>query len=182
MAAMWVEDVHNFWFGEVGPQAWFATDKALDNLCRSRFLQIHAAAMAEFNLADAIKSPERALANVILFDQFPRNMFRGTARAFASDPLALAIAREAVRQKLDVDLGNEQRLFLYLPFEHSESLADQELSVELFRQLGNDEWVTFALAHRDIIARFGRFPHRNAVLRRASTPEELAFLEKGRGF
>jgi uncharacterized protein (DUF924 family) len=182
MATIWVDDVQNFWFGEVGPQAWFATDEPLDNLCRSRFQQIHAAAVADFNLVDALSSPERALASVILFDQFPRNMFRGTARAFASDPLALAIAREAVRRKLDADLGNEQRLFLYLPFEHSESLADQEVSVELFQQLGNDEWVAFAVAHRDIIARFGRFPHRNAVLERESTPEELAFLETGRGF
>jgi uncharacterized protein (DUF924 family) len=182
MPTTWVDDIQNFWFRDLGPQAWFAADAQLDEVCRARFLKIHATLAADFVLADAVSSPERVVASVILFDQFPRNMFRGTARAFATDPLARAVAGEAIERALDVGLDKDRRLFLYLPFEHSEDHADQERSVELFQKLGDDEWLKYAIDHRDIIARFGRFPHRNAALGRPSTPEEQAFLKAFEGF
>ena len=182
MLATWVDDVQNFWFREISREAWFAADEQFDALCKARFLKIHEALATDFRLADAISSPERAIASVILLDQFPRNMFRGSARAFATDPLALAIAGAAIERAHAASLGKDQRLFLYLPFQHSESLADQDRSVELFRELGDDEWLRYAVDHRDIIRRFGRFPHRNDALARASTSEELALLTTWRGF
>jgi uncharacterized protein (DUF924 family) len=131
--------------------------------------------LLDFN--QALSSPEQALATVIVLDQFPRNMFRGSPRAFAADPLALGVAREAVARGIDTRVGPiERRVFFYLPFEHSEDLADQNRSVELMRTLGDPEFDKYADAHRVIIERFGRFPHRNAVLGRISTPEEIAFL------
>jgi uncharacterized protein (DUF924 family) len=182
MATTWVDDVRNFWFREINRDAWFAADEQFDGLCKARFLKIYEALATDFKLIDAVGSLERAMASVILLDQFPRNMFRGTARAFATDPLALAIAGAAIERALEAGLDKDQRLFLYLPFQHSESLADQDRSVELFRELGDDEWLRYAVDHRDVIRRFGRFPHRNDALARASTPEELAFLATWRGF
>jgi uncharacterized protein (DUF924 family) len=119
-----------------------------------------------------------ALATLIVLDQFSRNMFRGSAKAFAADGSALALPRAAVDAGLDRQLDTEARLFIYLPFEHSEDLRDQTRSVELIAALDNPEWDRYAIAHRDIIERFGRFPHRNEALGRASTDEETAFLEQ----
>jgi uncharacterized protein (DUF924 family) len=127
---------------------------------------------------DAALGPQRALATVIVLDQFPRNIFRGNARAFATDALALAVAKAAIVRGLDGKLPREQRVFLYLPFEHSENAADQLRCVELMAALGDEEYARFALLHKAVIDRFGRFPHRNAVLGRASTPEEEAFLKE----
>jgi uncharacterized protein (DUF924 family) len=121
------------------------------------------------------------LAAVIVLDQFSRNMFRSTPRAFAADPIARRLARQAVERGLDVSMAREERLFMYLPFEHSEDREDQALSVHLIGQLGHEEWTRFALAHQSIIDRFGRFPHRNAVLGRTSTKEEIALLEESMG-
>ena len=126
-----------------------------------------------FRQPDAIDDPLTALAAVILFDQFPRNMFRGDAEQFATDHLALAIARAAVDSGLDDQLQSKERGFLYMPFEHSESLADQKRSLQLFTALGDDYLLGFAKKHHDVIERFGRFPHRNAILGRAPRPAEV---------
>ena len=123
--------------------------------------------------------PEGALALLILLDQFPRNMFRGAARAFATDPLARAIAAGALLKGFDAQVPPEMRGFFYLPFMHSEDLADQERCVALYQAAGDADGLKWAQEHADIIRRFGRFPHRNAVLGRASTPEEQAFLDSG---
>ena len=126
-------------------------------------------------------TPRVALAAVIVLDQFPRNMFRDSARAFAGDPMARHIAREAVDRGFDAGLKDEQRLFLYLPFEHSEDREDQALSCELIGSIGNDYWTKYAQAHKEIIDRFGRFPHRNAVLGRTSTRAETRAAEGSDG-
>jgi uncharacterized protein (DUF924 family) len=177
-----------FWFGPAAERGkahkrWFVKDEAFDREVRERFLPLYEDAAAG-KLVDLKQRAADCLALIVVLDQFPRNMFRGTARAFATDPLALEAARHAVAQSFDRALLPVERLFVYLPFEHSEALADQDRSCELTRALDaypetNDVY-RYALLHRDIIRRFGRFPHRNAILGRASTPEELEFL-KGPG-
>lgn len=174
--------VLDFWFGPKPGAAraeWFRKDPAFDEEIRQRFGELHAAA-ARRELEAWRLSPEPMLALVIVLDQFSRNLYRGDARAFAQDAHALECAKQAVARKDDLGLLPVQRQFLYLPYEHSESLADQELCVELMRSLdafeetrGVSEW---AVRHRDVIARFGRFPHRNAALGRSSTPGETEFL------
>jgi uncharacterized protein (DUF924 family) len=171
-----------FWFGELVPEAWFRKDETVDTAIRDQFLELHEW-LARTPLPEVQTVPKAALAAVIALDQFPRNMFRGTARAFATDPLALGIARQAVASRLDAGLRVPERLFLYLPFEHSEDASDQARSVELIGSLGNAEHARYALAHKATIDRFGRFPHRNAILGRPSTLEEIAFLaEPGSSF
>lgn len=183
------EAVLDFWFGSPpgSPRAeWFRKDAAFDEEIRRRFGELHAAA-ARRDLEGWRASPEPMLALVIVLDQFSRNLFRGDARAFAQDGHALECAREAVGRGDPLVLLPVQRQFLYLPYEHSEDLAEQEEGVELMRSLevfeptkGLTEW---AVKHRDIIARFGRFPHRNEALGRVSTPEEVEFLKTpGSGF
>ena len=168
--APWVDDVLAFWFEELGAARWFAKDETLDAVIRGRFLELHERLLATGT--SRFSTPHAALAAVLVLDQFPRNMFRGTPKAFAADPLARAVARQAVESGLDVALTPAQRLFLYLPFEHSEEASDQALAVRLIEQLGNDDWTQYARAHQVLIERFGRFPHRNAILGRESTPEE----------
>ena len=168
----WRSDVLKFWFG-LRPEQWFKTDEALDHRIRQSFLKLWAEKRqlpVHAFLTDALT----AVAGVILFDQFPRNMFRGHAERFATDTLALAIAKGAVDRKLDEQLAPEERKFLYMPFQHSENLNDQNRALLLFTELGDDEQIKYAKHHHDIIARFGRFPHRNAILGRAPRPEELA--------
>ena len=139
--------------------------------------------MAQGELAARAAEPRGALASCLVLDQLPRNLFRGTPRAFAYDPLARAIARRTVAAGLDRQLDAKARLFLYLPFEHSEEIADQREAVRLCEELGNAGWLDYARRHLVIIERFGRFPHRNAILGRVSTPEEVAFLrEPGSSF
>ncbi|GAB1580836.1 DUF924 family protein [Phyllobacterium phragmitis] len=180
----WKVEILDFWFGEIGPKQWFESTPELDNAIRARFLGLHEAIARKavedpaFLTADA----ETALATVIALDQFPRNMFRGKSQAFSTDPLARVIARRAIDLGLHHQLPREKRAFLYLPFEHSEDLPDQERSVELFTELGDEEGLKYAVEHRDIIARFGRFPHRNAVLNRTSTGDEEAFLLIHKGY
>ena len=174
--------VLDFWFGPKPGAAraeWFRKDPAFDEEIRRRFGELHAAA-ARRDLEAWRLSPEPLLALVIVLDQFSRNLYRGDARAFAQDAHALECAKQAVARKDDLGLLPVQRQFLYLPYEHSESLADQEACVELMRSLdafeqtrGVSDW---AVRHRDVIQRFGRFPHRNAALGRPSTPEETEFL------
>jgi uncharacterized protein (DUF924 family) len=168
----------DFWFGQ-DRKAWFEKNPAFDEEIRTRFLALYEQAAAG-GLADWQHAAKSCLALVILLDQFPRNMFRGTARAFAADALALAAARIMVERGWDKDMTGDERSFAYLPFEHSESLADQETSLRLFAGQANFEW---ARRHWEIIRRFGRFPHRNAILGRESTPEEAEFLKQpGSGF
>jgi len=170
------QDVLAFW-REAGPSRWFRKDSAFDEQFRNRFLATHEAALRGELDAWAGDAPG-ALALLILLDQFPRNAFRATPRMFESDARALQIARQAVRSGFDAQVGADLRNFFYLPFTHSEQLAHQDVGVALTRALG-DEPLRYALMHRDIIARFGRFPHRNAVLGRATTPEEQRFLDDG---
>ncbi|MCT8998191.1 DUF924 family protein [Chelativorans intermedius] len=181
MANDWIDGILSFWFEEIGPKGWFSGGEALDRTIRQRFLALYERLSAELP-KEAAEDAHAALATVILFDQFPRNMFRGTARAFATDDLAMRIAREAIDRRLDEKLSKEERQFLYMPFQHSEVLADQEHAVMLFKSLGDEESLRYAVEHRDIVQRFGRFPHRNRALGRASTREEEAFLEDHKGF
>ena len=166
-----------FW-RSAGPDKWFKKDITFDDEIRARFLKTYEAA-ARGELAAWEASREGALALVIVLDQFPRNMFRGSARAFAADPLALAVAVRAIERGFDLQLPVQERAFFYLPFEHSEAMADQERCCELFRSTGDAELLKWAELHTDIIRRFGRFPHRNAALGRVTTPEEQAFLDSG---
>jgi uncharacterized protein (DUF924 family) len=177
-------DVLNFWFGE-GPdhgkshQRWFVKDAAFDAEIHSRFLGLYEDL---FRNREWLERAPDCLARILVLDQFPRNMFRGTARAFASDPLALESARLSVERGYDRGMLPVEQLFVYLPFEHSESLADQELACELMKNFETEQR-DYAWRHREIIRRFGRFPHRNAQLGRQSTPEEIEFLKQpGSGF
>lgn len=175
----WHEIVLDFWFNATGPAGWFAKSAALDASIRARFLATHERLMADTDIDST--DARQVLAAVIVLDQFSRNMFRGTPQAYSADARARRLARLAVERRLDASLTREERMFLYLPFEHSEDRADQAWSVRLFRQLGDDEWTRYAVAHQSIIDRFGRFPHRNAVLGRVSSPDELALLEEPMG-
>ena len=170
-------DVVAFW-RNAGPKRWFEKDFAFDQEIRERFLDGHEAA-ADGKLTAWERNAEGALALLILLDQFPRNMFRGSARAFATDPLARAVADRAIARGFDAGAPSAERAFFYLPFEHSENLADQERSLVLSRRAGDGKADKYAEIHADIIRRFGRFPHRNAVLGRATTQQEQAFLDAG---
>jgi uncharacterized protein (DUF924 family) len=170
-------EVLAFWFGEItGPQR-FARDDAVDAAIRERFGALHAKLAAEVPASWRV-DPASTLAAVIVLDQFSRNLHRGSAKAFAQDPAALALARAAIARGDDAMLQPEERHFLYMPLMHSESLADQDDCVRLIEGLGMAEPLDFAKRHRDIIARFGRFPHRNAALGRETTPEEAEFLKE----
>ena len=170
-----------FWMREVGPDRWWVRSDETDAVCAERF----AALWEEWRgrLPESfLKSPDEALAGVILFDQFPRNMFRGHADAFSTDSLALAIARGAVDRGLDARMSDDARSMLYMPFQHSERLADQERSIALFTALGNAQSLDFAHKHRDMIFRYGRFPARNAALGRSNRPGEEAGIEASRAW
>jgi len=182
MANQHPDEVVAFWFGEGADygkrhKRWFLKDPAFDAEIARRFFPLHEKRTADRGWLDG---PRACLARVLVLDQFPRNMFRGTARAFASDALALETARQAVDNGYDRQLLPVERLFVYLPFEHSERLDDQDRACALCEPLAafpeTDDALRYAVAHRDIIQRFGRFPHRNAVLGRGSTPGELEFL------
>ena len=168
----WRRDVLAYWFG-LDPEDWWRSDATVDEEIRKRFLKLWAE-KRELPVGAFLDDPLTALAAVILFDQFPRNMFRGEAEQFATDHLALGIAKAAVNRGFDDSLKSEERSFLYMPFEHSESLADQQRSLQLFTALGDDYLLGFAKKHHDVIERFGRFPHRNAMLGRAPRPAEVA--------
>ena len=170
----WADEVLRFWFEETAKEQWFKRDDAFDEALRRRFLPVHAnvAALAtEACLTDA----STALAATIVLDQFSRNMFRGTPAAFATDAKALAIAQAAIARGFDAGVPETRRQFFYLPFEHAEDADVQARSVALFAPLGT-EHLRWAEAHKVIIGRFGHFPHRNAILGRTSTPEEIEFL------
>jgi uncharacterized protein (DUF924 family) len=168
----WRADVLKYWFG-LGADRWWKADPTLDDAIRESFLEPWKD-KRRLPVSSFTGDPLTGLAGVILFDQFPRNMFRGHAEQFATDTLALGIARAAVDAKLDEQLARQERGFLYMPFQHSEDIADQRRSVGLFTALGDDYQLGFARKHHDIIERFGRFPHRNAILGRAPRAEEIA--------
>lgn len=169
------QDVLHFWFEEATPEQLFEKDAAFDAEIRTRFGETHAAA-ARGELASWRGTPEGRLAEIIVVDQFSRNLFRDDARAFASDGMALVLAQEAIRVGVDRDMPAMQRAFLYMPFMHSESRVVHAEAERLFRQPGLENNYAFELKHKAIIDRFRRFPHRNGLLGRVSTPEELAFL------
>lgn len=176
---VWADEVLKFWFQELGESRWFVKSDAIDGQIRDRFLSLHEQLVA--NEGEDITTPRPLLAAVIVLDQFSRNMFRGTPRAFATDPVARRLARAAIDRGFDLGMTRAERMFLYLPFEHSEDRGDQALAVDLIRRLGHAEWTRYAEAHQAIIDRFGRFPHRNAILGRASTAEEIAALKEPMG-
>src|SRR5579871_3066075 len=174
-------DIVGFW-REAGPKRWFAKSAAFDEAVRLRFEATHhAAARGEYD--GWRETAEGALALALLFDQFPRNLYRGSAHAFATDPLARSTARQAVARAFDRAVDGELRTFFYLPFMHSESLADQEMGLALYDalavELGDPDAAKWSRDHHAIIARFGRFPHRNRCLGRETTPDEQAFLNGG---
>ncbi|MBN8910757.1 MAG: DUF924 family protein [Rhizobiales bacterium] len=169
-------EVVAFW-RDAGPDRWFAKDDAFDQRFRTQCQALYESA-ARGDLDSWAATSEGALALVLLLDQFPRNCFRGTARMFATDALARRLASAAIAAGHDTAVEPDLRVFFYLPFEHSEDLADQERSVALSQPL-SEEYRKYAELHRDIIRRFGRFPHRNAILGRTSTPEEQQFLDDG---
>jgi uncharacterized protein (DUF924 family) len=169
-------EIVRFW-RDAGPKAWFTKDETFDGRCRA-FEKAHlAASRGELSAWDM--NAESALALVLLLDQIPRNIYRGSPHAFATDHLALAAAQRAVRNSFDAATEVQLRSFFYLPFEHAEDLGVQDEGVRLMEALGDPDYLKFARLHRDVIARFSRFPHRNAVLGRASTAAELAFLAEG---
>jgi uncharacterized protein (DUF924 family) len=177
----WSNDVLNFWFGEAGPSRWFNKDAAFDDTVRQRFHALHEA-LATCDKDLLIADPRTALAAVISLDQMSRNMFRGTPGAFAADARALSIAQDAIARGFDAELTKDERMFLYLPFEHAENAEAQARCVTLMATLNDPELTEWAEAHQRIIDRFGRFPHRNRVLGRASTPEETEFLTQPESF
>ncbi len=167
----WQDEVLDYWFGLSNAQ-WWKADPALDAEIRERFLALwekEREALPEAFLGSA----RDAIAAVVLFDQFPRTTLRGHADQFSTDPLALAIARGAVERGLDGAMSPTERGFLYMPFQHSEELEDQKRSVALFTALGDDYQLGYAKKHHDVVARFGRFPHRNSILRRPPRPAEI---------
>jgi uncharacterized protein (DUF924 family) len=189
--------IHDFWFGELDEKGlcktdrnalWFGANEATDARCRDLFGAPLADAL-QGKLDSWAATDHGLVALVVLLDQFPRNIHRGTAHAFSADPKALALAQDAITSGRHLELPLIHRVFLYLPLEHSEELALQEQCVALFEALAHisdhpqfASFTRYAIAHRDVIAQFGRFPHRNAVLGRQSTPDELAYLEHHGGF
>lgn len=169
--------VLRFWFEELAPAQWWKVDAALDRLIAGRFGEWHARA-ARAELFEWRREPEGRLAEILVLDQFSRNMHRGSALAFANDALALALAQEAVAASADLALPEERRVFVYMPYMHSESRAIHRVAELLFRERAPRDNLDFELRHKAIIDRFGRYPHRNEVLGRPSTEEELAFLKQ----
>lgn len=172
----WVSEILHFWFDTLGNARWFVRSEHADTLIRERFLRLRQRLVADE--AIDLDSGRSLLAAVIVLDQFSRNLFRDTPEAYAADPIARRLARSAIAAGFDDVMTAQERLFLYLPFEHSEDRADQALAVELIARLGNPGWTGDALAHQAIIDRFGRFPHRNAILNRLSSADELERLRQ----
>ena len=171
-----IEQVLAFWFERHGPDQWWTRDPAFDDTIRTEFGALHARA-ARAELHDWRARPEGRLAEIIVLDQFSRNLYRDDPRAFANDGMALVLAQEAVRAGADREVPPERRAFIYMPYQHSESAHVHALAVPLFESLGDPRSLDYELQHKAIIERFGRYPHRNAVLSRPSTAAEVAFLK-----
>ena len=172
-----MDEILHFWFEELQPSQWWVKDEALDRLIHDRFASIHGQAVRCELYLWRETAPGR-LAEIIILDQFSRNMFRGTPQAFKNDPLALALAQEAVAGGFDLQLPLEKRSFIYLPFMHSESLKIHEFAERLYSQPGLEAHLEWEIKHKNIIERFGRYPHRNAILGRKSTADEIEFLQQ----
>ncbi|MGV1013987.1 MAG: DUF924 family protein [Methyloceanibacter sp.] len=181
MSAEVIDEIVRFWFDELKPKDWYRRDTIVDAAINLRFGEIYAA-LKEGVPADWLTDPKGYLAAILVLDQFPRNMFRDDRRAFATDEKALTLTKQAIAAGADRKLPPAQRAFLYMPFQHTETESDQARSVGLFTALGNPLNLDFALRHQTVIERFGRFPHRNKALGRASTEEEEAFLARGVAF
>lgn len=173
----WVGDVLRFWFEELAEADWFVRNDAVDDRIRQRFLAVHGDIAADGGVPLA-SSPRMLLAAVLVLDQFSRNLYRDDPRAFAADAAARVLARSIVAQGLDRAMTPRERLFVYLPFEHSEDADDQALAVRLIAMLGNEYLTRYALDHQATIARYGRFPFRNAALGRVSTSEEIHYMSE----
>ncbi|RBP79610.1 DUF924 domain-containing protein [Marinomonas rhizomae] len=171
------QNVLEFWFDEIEPESWFKKDTNFDNEIISRFGKLHRQAV-QGELSAWRHSSKGALAEIILLDQFSRNIYRDHPDAFAADPMALALAQVAIANGFDVELSPTERSFLYMPFMHSESAVIHEEAVKLFRDLGIANNLDFEFKHKEIVDRFGRYPHRNATLGRKSSSDELAFLDE----
>lgn len=178
VTADWAAALLDFWFNQVGETGWWAHDPALDQQCTARFATLWAEKQA-LPPQIFLDRADDALAAVLLFDQMPRNMFRGAAQAFATDILAREVARGAIALGYDIQIGGAGRLFFYMPFQHSEALEDQQLSLSLFEGAGDQQSLDFAREHYATIARFGRFPHRNAALGRTTLPKEAEAAAAG---
>lgn len=172
-----IDDVVRFWFEELTPKEWYRPPEAVDAAIKARFHDSYET-LRQGAPPEWLATPNGFLAAILVLDQLPRNMFRGQPQAFATDDAALALAKRAVDEGVDARLPPKERAFLYLPFQHSEDLADQARSVGLFMALGNPLNLDYAIRHQEVIERFGRFPHRNAILGRNSTPAEEAFLDE----
>jgi len=171
------QEVIDFWFKEIEPSRWWVKDTLFDKEITIKFLQVHEAAR-QCELVHWRKNPSGRLAEIIVLDQFSRNMYRDTAQAFSYDGIALALAQEAIALGADKTLTPIERSFLYMPFMHSESLVIHEQAVALYKANGIDNNLDFELKHKEIIERFGRYPHRNLILNRESTAEEVKFLSQ----
>ena len=172
-----IDQILKFWFEDSTETQWFEKDPEFDRQIENRFSQLVEAA-AEGKLDNWLETPRGTLAYILLLDQFTRNIHRGSGKAFAADAKARAAAAIALEKSYDQGFSDKEKTFLYMPFEHSETLEDQERSVTLFTALGDDRLTDYAIRHRDIIARFGRFPHRNDILGRKSTEAEQTFLKQ----
>jgi len=170
-------DVLNFWFNDIDKSKWWIKDIEFDQFIKEKFLDIFVAA-SNCELYQWRQTAKGRLAEIIVLDQFSRNIFRGTARSFAADPLALALAQEAIAAGADTKLNAIQRSFLYMPFMHSESLKIHEVAVALFRKNAIQSNLDFEIKHKEIIEKFGRYPHRNKILGRSSTAAEIEFLKR----
>ncbi len=171
------QQILDFWFVETKPESWWSGDPGFDALVRDRYAELLERA-SRSELDEWRRAAKGRLAEILVLDQFSRNIHRGTARAFAQDPMALALAQEAISAGAPSQLGPVERSFLYMPFMHSESRVIHETAERLFRENGNEDNHTFELRHKAIIDRFGRYPHRNAILGRESTAEEREFLQQ----
>jgi len=171
------QEIINFWFSEIEPKQWWQKDEAFDLMITARYGKLHDQAKAG-ELFPWRKTALGSLAEVIILDQFSRNIYREKAESFAYDPMALALAQFAISKGLDKELSNTQRVFLYMPFMHSESQVIHIEAVKLFESVGHSNNLEFEHKHKAIIDRFGRYPHRNAILGRQSTEEEMAFLKQ----
>ena len=171
------QEVLDFWFKEIEPAQWWKKSDEFDQLITDRFADLHTKAV-QCELYEWRKNAFGRLAEIIVLDQFSRNMFRGASRSFTYDSLALALSQEAIYCQADQQLNSAEKAFLYMPYMHSESLFIHEVAVGLFNQEGMESNLDFEIKHKKIIEKFGRYPHRNDILDRKSTPEEIAFLQK----
>ncbi len=170
-------EVLNFWFDEISPEKWWLKDLTFDQEIKQRFINVHSAA----NIAELFtwrETPQGRLAEIIVLDQFSRNIYRDTPKSFASDSLALVLAQEAIALGIDMKVAENQRSFFYLPFMHSESMVIHQQALVLYEKLGNANSLAFEIKHLAIIKKFGRYPHRNTILGRSSTADEVSFLQQ----